>query len=306
MGFLYITLKNLSWPDIRNELTTLNVRWIVAAIAIYWVELLLRISRWRLLLAHITPPLPASKIGIAFLSGYAANNVLPAKLGELFRADLLGRLADVSRLTAFGSIMLERMFDLAIVLGMTALGAFVLTTEHSATLAKVNQGLLFLVIPLVGLLASVYLLLTRKSLRLPGKLDFVSEKLSNLTAGLHILDERSSFVKLFSYSTVIWLCNCLAIWSIVLACNVNLSPTQTMLLVGMSGISAAIPAAPAGIGTMQYAFYLTALLIGMSTSLAVIAASLVQIALLGSATLVGACVYFYAINMHLLAGKQTA
>ena len=90
-----------------------------------------------------------------------------------------------------------------------------------------------------------------------------------------------------------------------MALHIELSLNQTILLVGITGISAAIPAAPAGIGTLQYAFHITAVLLDYSVSAALVASAIVQIALLGSATLVGALSYSYAISTHLLPRNET-
>ena len=84
------------------------------------------------------------------------------------------------------------------------------------------------------------------------------------------------------------------------ALDIELSINQTILLVGITGIATAIPAAPAGIGTLQYAFHLAAILFSFSASAALVASALVQLVLLGSATLVGAFSYSYAVSKHLL------
>ena len=110
---LFLSLKNVSLSAVKEELDNITYTWIVYSLCFYWVELSLRIVRWRVLLSHLKPPIAGQHFSLAFLSGYAANNVLPAKLGEAFRADFLCRLANVSRLTAFGSIILKRLFDSA-------------------------------------------------------------------------------------------------------------------------------------------------------------------------------------------------
>ena len=119
-GLLYLSVRDVSWKEVKDEIAAISYLWILLALFLYWIELSLRIARWRTLLSQLKPPIAAYQIAIAFISGYAANNVLPAKLGEAFRADLLGRLANVSRLSAFGSIIVERMFDMLAILGMSA------------------------------------------------------------------------------------------------------------------------------------------------------------------------------------------
>lgn len=130
--------------------------------------------------------------------------------------------------------------------------------------------------------------------------------MQNLIQGLHVFENSSSYLKVFVSTVVIWTLNCLAIWSILMALDVQLNVNQTVLLIGITGIAAAIPAAPAGIGTLQYAFHIAAVLFGFSASTALAASAIVQIVLLGSATAVGAIAYSYAVSRHLLQDSGAA
>jgi hypothetical protein len=47
----------------------------------------------------------------ALLVGYGFNNLIPARLGELVRADYAKRQFGVSRSAALGSIVIERLLD---------------------------------------------------------------------------------------------------------------------------------------------------------------------------------------------------
>jgi uncharacterized protein (TIRG00374 family) len=303
-ALLILSVKDISWNEVKEEFEGITYTWILFAAFFYWIELALRIVRWRVLLSQLKPPIVGYQVAIAFISGYAANNVLPAKLGEAFRADLLGRLANVSRLAAFGSIIVERLFDMVIVLAMTAWALLFVTTTHLDTLEAVTKGLSLLIAPIALLMVLLYFLLTRKNHNFVVKLKTLSVKLQNLIQGLHILEDSSSYLKLLGSTLTIWILNCLAIWSIMMALHVQLTFNQTILLIGLTGISAAIPAAPAGIGTLQYAFHITAVLCEFSSSAALVASALVQIVLLGSATVVGAMSYSYAISNHFLQGDK--
>jgi glycosyltransferase 2 family protein len=304
-ALLFLSVKDVSWNEVRGEFEGITYGWILIATFLYWMELTLRVVRWRVLLSQLKPPIAGYQTATAFISGYAANNVLPAKLGEAFRADLLGRLANVSRLTAFGSIIVERLFDMVTILGMTAWGVLFVTTTHLDAMEEVNNGLTLLVVPITLLVILVYFLVARKSNSINVRLKALGVKVQNLIQGLHVLGDFPSFLKLLGSTLVIWTLNCLAIWSIMMALDVQLNVNQTILLVGITGISAAIPAAPAGIGTLQYAFYITAVLFEFSASAALVAATIVQVALLGSATVVGAISYSYAISNHLLQSNET-
>lgn len=301
---LYFSIKGVSWTEVKNEFESIAYGWIFVALFFYWIELTMRIIRWRFLLSKLKLPIASNKIFLSFMAGSAANNVLPAKLGEAFRADLLGRLAKVSRMTIFGSIIIERLADIIIILGMTAWGILFISTMHPETVNEVNTGLVLLTFPVALLVIALYFLIVKKPRFLRIKLKAVESKIHNLMQGLQSIEDPRTILALLGSTIIVWTLNCLAIWSIMAALHIDLSVNQIVLLVGMSGISTAIPAAPAGIGTLQYAFHLAAILFDFSTSAALVASALIQIALLGSATLAGAFSYSYAISNHLMPSGQ--
>ena len=302
--FLYLSIRNVSWDTFTAELASIKPAWIILALTLYWVELGARVIRWRVLLSHLQTPVSDRQIAIAFIAGCAANNILPAKLGEALRADLLGRLANVSRVAAFGSIIVERLFDMMAILGMTAWGIWFATTAHPDTLAEVKHGLTLIAAPVAALTVVVCFLATRQNNPINLRIKALTETAQNLVKGLNALRHPSSYVKLVISSGVIWSLNSITMWCILMALGVQLNASQTILLIGLTGIAAAIPAAPAGIGTLQYAFHLASVLFDFAPSVALVAATLVQLVLLGSATAVGALAYSFAVSHHLLADKS--
>ena len=88
----------------------MDVRWLLAAAPVYAGALWLRAARWRRIL---WPELPLGARGTLapMLVGYAANNVLPARAGELLRALILKRRHGTSRSAAVGTIVVERALD---------------------------------------------------------------------------------------------------------------------------------------------------------------------------------------------------
>ncbi len=67
-------------------------------------------------------PVSAAAVLQALLVGYAVNGALPARLGELFRADYLSRRSDFSGSTALASIVVERLLDLLAAVSLLVAG----------------------------------------------------------------------------------------------------------------------------------------------------------------------------------------
>src|SRR6266511_1840265 len=84
---------------------------------------LLRTARWRVILAEAVSCSFGTLFGILMV-GFAANNLLPARLGELARAYLLRRRSGVRKSYLLASIFVERVFD-----GLVLVAALMLHPE---------------------------------------------------------------------------------------------------------------------------------------------------------------------------------
>ena len=76
--------------------------------------------------------------------GYMANNLLPARAGELYRAHFLGRRVRMSRSGAAASIVVERAFDGVMLVLFILLSYFLFPGEGFLSAAALLTGLLFL------------------------------------------------------------------------------------------------------------------------------------------------------------------
>ena len=92
------------------------------------VDIGARGARWRALLAPIAP-LPYRRVlGYTYI-GYLANNVLPARLGELYRSHALGEGEGISRTTVLGTVVVERVVDTVMVVAIAAVAVLVLSVR---------------------------------------------------------------------------------------------------------------------------------------------------------------------------------
>src|SRR5919198_2524076 len=134
--------------------------WVVVLAVFLSLDLLSRALRWRRLLAPIQDvALPRT---LAYLLiGYLANNVLPARLGELVRCHYLGDREGVSRTTALGTVVVERVVDIAVVVAIAALAILVLSVRGMVRDAILVGGA-------IGILLVVGLAFMIAAHRLPG------------------------------------------------------------------------------------------------------------------------------------------
>jgi uncharacterized protein (TIRG00374 family) len=108
-----------TWAAMRSA----NIIFLLAAFGIYYLSFPLRSVRWRILLENVGftkangVELPKfwKLTEIIFISWFA-NAIVPAKLGDLYRAYLLRQESGVSATRTFGTVMAERLLDLIVLL----------------------------------------------------------------------------------------------------------------------------------------------------------------------------------------------
>lgn len=288
--FILLVLYQVDLASIGQVLRRTSSFWLITALMFYWVEILLRIIRWKRILISMGTTARYPLISNSFCISAAANNIFPLRIGDILRAHLVGIQGKTSRSSLMGTIVLEKLIDFAAVLLLTFWGALG-TLSRLGALHKV--GLVFLIGTSVLLLTGVSYMLVKKRFKSNGIAIFFHERFGHFKKGFSILLEPKNLLLIFLETVLIWSFNTLAIWAIIKSLGPTLSISEMLLLEGIAGLAAAIPSAPAGIGTLQYAFVLTFGVMHLDKSTGVAASLLVQGVLLGSITLVGMLIFTF-------------
>ena len=87
--------------ELWHALKTANYLYLAPAIVLYFIGQWFRALRWRYLLSPISR-ISAMRLYPVIIIGYLANNVLPARLGEVVRAVYLARREEEVSVPAVG------------------------------------------------------------------------------------------------------------------------------------------------------------------------------------------------------------
>lgn len=124
---LVISLVFLVWALSKEDLgkvasAILQMNWVilVPALALYFIGVWIRAVRWRILLQPLKPHLSLFRTFEVVVIGYMANNVLPARIGEVVRAYVLAKREDVRKTSTLATILVERIFDGLVMVGFVA------------------------------------------------------------------------------------------------------------------------------------------------------------------------------------------
>lgn len=251
--FLAVTLSRVNLAEAAAAIGRAAPAGLLAALAIVLVDLALRALRWHVLLLGVegAGSRPPYRLAFGYLTlGFAANAVLPARLGDVARAVLAADTFRTPRLAILGTVGIERVSDGLIMLFL-AIGSSLVVASASAlreltgfAVALVAGGLLIVVIGWVAITRSA-VASTRVGLLVTGLVGRVS-------AGAGALRHVRSAVAFVGLTVVLAATATLVAWAVSRSVGIDLSPIQTVLFLSGIALSLAIPAAPGAIGTYEF------------------------------------------------------
>jgi glycosyltransferase 2 family protein len=209
-------------------------------------------ARWRALLVPIQRIAYARVLGYTFL-GYLANNVLPARLGELVRSHALGEGERLSRTTVLGTVVVERIVDTVIVVALAGVSVVLLDVGGVASTA-VALGAVFVGVLLIGLVVAVV------SHRLPGadRVTALAERFPKildlgrrLREGLAVVSRPGTVAAALGYSALAWTFSILTFVIGGRAIGVELSLLEGALLSSGVALATIVPSGPGYLGTFE-------------------------------------------------------
>lgn len=231
------------------------------------IDLVVRAVRWRRLLAPIRDVSFGATFGY-LLIGYLANNVLPARLGELVRCHYLGDREGLSRATALGTVVVERVVDIAVVVAIAAAAILVLSVRGivaSAVLVGVAIGVLLAVALAIGI-AAHRLPGAARVTALAGRWPRLRDLVTRLREGLAVAGDPRTLFEALALTVVAWGATILAFAAAGQAVGVQLTIGQAALLASGVALASAIPSGPASLGTFELAAVQIAQVLGVAAA----------------------------------------
>ena len=233
-------------------------------------QYVIRAWRWRILIEPIKKTAFSSRL-YALMIGFAANCILPARLGEIIRANYLGQREHISASSTFGTIVVERIFDGLTLLLFLMIG--LMGTTFSDEWRSVGVSLratgffllaayLLLISFLIGfkIKAKLFLnLLDRLLFMVPGKFrSKIIDVVWNFSLGVAMTRKPHQWVLVVFYSLLLWFASLGQIKLVELSIDLRMPLIAPFLVMAMASLGVMIPSAPGFIGTfhlsVQYAY----------------------------------------------------
>jgi uncharacterized protein (TIRG00374 family) len=292
----WLVLRSVDLAAAADTLKTANPMWIGVMLVTILVDVGARGGRWRVLLAPIAA-LPYRRVlGYTYI-GYLANNVLPARLGELVRSHSLGEKEGVARATVLGTVVVERIVDTVVVVALAAVAVLVLSIRGVMTSA-VLLGFAFASLLVIGLGIGV------AAHRLPGaeRVAAYVERWPRVIAlgrmlrqGLAVVAHPRTLVGALLFSAVAWSASILTFLAAGQAVGIELTLAQGALLCSGVALATIVPSGPGYVGTFELTAVSICALFGIERDPAFAMALLVHVMIL-AVTSIGGIVAYVALR----------
>lgn len=292
--FIFLAVRRVDFDALKAIWSDAHLLpWVPLGIASYLLGHLVRGVRCRLLVRREATLglMTASNIVVV---GYAANNVLPARLGELVRAGMLAERSGMPVVQSLAVTFIERVLD-----GLAILGLLVVATMTShqpswiqdlVRVALVVFGAATLVM-LAGAHSPQFIVSTAS--RIGNKLGpkmhdrLVSLATSITNAGACLRDPKDAIL-LVIYSVVVWSLEAGLFVAILPVFGIDMSVQTGVIAMCVTNLGLLVPSSPGFIGPFHYFCSQALIAEGVAGPTALVYATLVHLAFYVPVTIWGA------------------
>ena len=250
---LVLAVRQVAWSSVATAVRGASPGWLAVAMLGYAATQAFIALRWR----SLTGTRDRMSFGDAFdflMVGAVASLVLPPRLGDVVRAVAAGRYNDLSSSRMLGTIVIERLLDVVMLLGI---GATLSVLMPISVAIRWALGTLLA----VAMAASVVVwmgpsgplgLLAKVVTRFRGTDSRLLQMVERFIDGISVVREPDRIPNSFGMGLLVWLSTAAAVSSTIIAFGIPApwyAGAFVVLLINLGGL---IPAPPAGIGVYHY------------------------------------------------------
>ena len=295
VGVLLVALFVLATDpsEIADAFQEANYWYIAPAVCVLFLSFWLRCYRWSVLMRPVAAISPRRLFSYSII-GYMANNLIPARAGELIRAYVLGERERVSTVGTLGAIAVERLFDgCVLVLMLLTAGAVAGLGDSRLQAIAIASAALF------SIALAVFYWLTLREARAYRVADLILDRLPatagerlrphvrSLVGALRSVHDWRSFLLVAFFSVLGWTVEAGAYAIVGLAFDLKVGFAHYVLLLAAANLAIIIPTFFGGTGPFEWAAKLVLVNAGIAGGLAAAYAIVAHAVVVAPATVVG-------------------
>lgn len=294
--FLYWAYQQVnSLGNVVKAMGKANYIVLIPALVLYFLGVWIRAARWHFLLAPVKN-IPPERLFPIVVVGYMANDVLPARMGELVRAYVLGQKELVSKSAGLATILVERVFDGVVLLLFAVIISFLVPFGQGLQdIVRVTSVVFVAAIAVFfflgyspGRTAQAASVLIKAA---PVPLRHRMEKMAqSFVGGLQAMQRGKLLAYTLSLTAGAWLCEAGMYYLISIGFDLQQPFYVLVMATVVANIGTMIPSSPGYVGTFEALSVFVLVLFGANPDLAMSYTIVLHVALLVPVTLLG---FFY-------------
>jgi uncharacterized protein (TIRG00374 family) len=290
--FLGLLFFRIDMGEVVDSFAEADYAWIVPALLVHWLSTGFRALRWQRLLDPIRH-IPLVELYKLTIIGYMANNLLPMRAGELLRVYLTGQRWQLSKMSTFGTVAVERVFDgMVLVFCLLTLSIFL----------DVNDLLRNFTLILAGVFATAFIIFMAL-VSWPGRAERLLDKAlrivptrfrsraqgwaSSFLIGLQAIRKPKAQAFVLAATLTTWSLDAVAYSLVGRAFGIDEAFPVFLMVVAAANLGFTLPVSQGGIGPFEFFTREALVLAGVEASLATAYAVALHAILLVPFTLFG-------------------
>ncbi len=258
-GLLFLVFRGIDFGEVWAAMRDIEPLWLLLAIAVYFGGIVVRTTRWGLLMRSVKP-CSTWRLFPIYVISYMANNVLPLRIGDIYRAYIVGKKEHVSKSATLVTIVVERIFDGLTMLLLLSIAVMLYPVSNPAIQKTLDIGSTIF----IGAILACYLFLFNRKLahrafamivvwfpiRLRPRL---SEMFNNLFIGLGILKGVGSMLNILVLSILTWLVEALSYHIVLISFGFSGNFVVAVSAMALVNLFIIAPAGPGYFGPFEFA-----------------------------------------------------
>jgi len=276
--FTYIAFRNVDLVVFFRVFKSIKYGYAVPIVFCTMGGFVFRAIRWRYLIEPVKV-INVSKLFSSVMIGFMANNILPVRLGEIVRAYSIGKVENISKSSAFATVVIERVIDVFFMLFLFLLLLFLCAFRANFPEELVKGTYYILILFLFVLIFLLFIMRKRDFvLNLVEKIlgsfpEKISKKIQKVVdsfiKGLDFFHNTHHFIPIIILTVLMWFFYMGSYYFAFMAFDFFNGSYHAFLLAGvvllvLGSIGLMIPSAPGAIGTFHSFCILGLVIVGLT------------------------------------------
>jgi len=293
-----VTRAPINWGDAWRDIRHANVLLYLAALIVFYSSFIVRAIRWRLLLHNAGEDQHWPGLVGIIVTSFFVNCVVPAKMGDVYRAYLVRLKRHVSASKALGTIIAERLVDLCVLMALLlAAGAVVFHRKAPGVLIP------YVVAGTLVCCAGVAVILTMRAGRGQRFLRLLPEAVFHRYESFRVgtVHSLGRFPTLIGLTGTVWGLEAARLGLVVFALGLDnvLGPSQFLLVALAAALLTTVPFLPGGLGLVEFGMVTVLVAVGGVTKEQAISIAILDRSISYGSLVVLGFVVFLVTHMHM-------